>query len=74
MAEQLLFNDNNVHHLAYKCIIDWKPIWDMTTNKYKGFIMYQLRYYTEQETGRTRVDGAYRHMYDKYIKYYNHEK
>ena len=41
------------HRLAYKNVINYKPFWDKTTDNYKDFILWQLRYYTEKETGRS---------------------
>ncbi len=62
------------HRLAYKNVINFKQLWDKTTDKYKGFIMDQLQKYTKTETGRTVVDPPYRNLYDKYIKYYKNGK
>ena len=72
----IMHNDDKYksHRLAYKNVINYKPLWDLTTDKYKGFIMHQLQDYTKQETGRTTVDGPYRNLYNKYIKYFNHGK
>ena len=44
------------------------------TDRYKGFIMKDLQYYTEIETGCKNVSILYRNLYNKYIKYYNDEK
>ena len=74
MAEQLLFNDNNVHHLAYKCIIDWKPLWDLTTNRYKGFVMHHFKDYYEKETNMKLMDYYYLELYNIYINYYKDGK
>ena len=59
------------HRLALKNVINWKALWNKTTDKYKGAIMKQLQYYTEMETGRSVVDALYRNLYNKYIKYFN---
>ena len=62
------------HRLAYKNVINFKKLWDKTTDKYKGFVLYHLLYYTKTETGREVVDIPYRNLYNKYIKYYINEK
>ena len=56
------------HRLAYKNVINCKQLWDKTTDKYKGFVMSNLQYYTEKETGRTTVNILYLNLYNKYIK------
>jgi len=58
------------HRLAYKNVINYKDLWNKTTDRYKGFNMIQLRNYTESETGRTKVDPLYRNLYNKYYKKY----
>ena len=62
------------HRLAYKNVINFKQLWDKTTDKYKGFVLYHLLHYTNTETGRKVVDIPYRNLYNKYIKYYINEK
>jgi len=57
------------HRLAYKNVINYKSLWNNTTNKYKGFNMKRLRDYTERETGRKTVDPLYRNLFNKYSKY-----
>lgn len=54
------------HRLAYKNVINFKALWDKTTDAYKGFNMRQLRFYTEKETGRKNVDPLYQNLYNKY--------
>ena len=56
------------HRLAYKNVINWKPFWNKTTNKYKRFCLFQLRNYTQKETGRSQVDPLYRNLYNRYAK------
>lgn len=58
------------HRLAYKNVINYKALWNNTTDRYKGFNMLQLRNYTERETGRTKVDPLYMNLYNKYSKKY----
>ncbi len=57
------------HRLAYKNVINYKALWDKTTDSYKGFNVTQLLKYTKSETGRTQVDPIYRNLYKKYAKY-----
>ncbi len=59
----------NSHRLAYKNVINHKPLWNKTTDSYKGFVVRQLLKYTTKETGRSMVDPPYRFLFDKY-KYY----
>src|SRR5699024_3267682 len=54
------------HRLAYKNVINFKSLWNNTTDKYKGFNMQRLRDYTERETGRKTVDPLYRNLFNKY--------
>ena len=54
------------HRLAYKNVINYKGLWDKTTDGYKGFNMRTLLKYTKSETGRTKVDPLYRNLYKKY--------
>ncbi len=55
------------HRLAYKNVINFKPLWDKTTPSYKKFVLKQLKYYTEKETGRSLVDKPYRYSYKIYV-------
>ncbi len=56
----------NSHRLAYKNVINYKALWNKTTDAYKGFNMRTLLRYTKSETGRTKVDLLYRNLYKKY--------
>ncbi len=56
------------HRLAYKNVINWKPFWDKTTDRYKFFCLWQLQYYTKKETGRSQVDPIYRNLFNRYVK------
>lgn len=56
------------HRLAYKNVVNYKPLWNKTTDKYKKFNLIKLRKYTYEETGRDNVDGKYRRLYNKYVK------
>lgn len=58
------------HRLAYKNVINYSPLWDMTTDKYKGFILDKFQYYSEQETGNRYISLFYMNLYNKFIKYY----
>ena len=58
------------HRLAYKNVINYKPLWNKTTDAYKGFVVRRLLEYTKRETGRTKVDPPYRYSYNKYRDYY----
>lgn len=58
------------HRLAYKNVINYKPLWNKTTDAYKGFVVRRLLEYTKKETGRTNVDPPYRYSYNKYRDYY----
>ena len=57
------------HRLAYKNVINYKALWDKTTDTYKGFNLNRLAELTKDETGRTRVDPLYRNLFNKYHKY-----
>ena len=57
------------HRLAYKNVINYKPLWDKTTDNYKRFNLRQLLKYTTKETKRTNVDSPYRNIYNKYMNY-----
>ena len=57
------------HRLAYKNVINHKPLWNNTTDSYKGFIVRQLLKYTILETDRSMVDLLYRNLFDKYKNY-----
>lgn len=67
-----LDEDKN-HRFAYKNVIDYAPLWELTTNRYKGFILSQFLSYTEQETGRNFIPLYYMYLYDKYTRYYRNE-
>lgn len=56
----------NSHRLAYKNVINFKSLWNKTTDDYKGFNVRQLLNYTKSETGQTQVDPLYRSLYNKY--------
>ena len=56
------------HRLAYKNVINYKALWNNTTDAYKKFNISQLLKYTSIETGRNQVDPPYRNLYKKYIK------
>ena len=56
------------HRLAYKNVVNFKPLWEKTTPSYKKFVLKQLKYYTEKETGRSVVDKPYRFQFNKYCK------
>jgi len=61
-------DDIKSHRLAYKNVINFKKLWDRTTDNYKRFNLEGLRHYTEKETGRKTVDPLYRNLYKKYVK------
>ena len=67
-------NETKTHRFAYQNVINYKELWGKVTDRYKGFIMKDLQYYTEIETGCKNVSILYRNLYNKYIKYYNDEK
>ena len=57
----------NSHRLAYKNVINYKQLWEGTTDAYKKFNLAELRRFTQIETGRTTVDPPYRRLYNKYV-------
>ncbi len=61
------------HRLAYKNVINYKSLWNKTTDGYKGFNMRGLRRYTIDEANgkKTQVDPLYRNLYKKYHKKYD---
>lgn len=66
----------NIMYIAHKkkngnintILINYKPLWDKTTDDYKSFNLKMLLYYTKKETGRNIVDRPYRQLYNKYCK------
>lgn len=58
------------HRLAYKNVINYKDLWDKTTEAYKGFNVRALQKYTREETTRKQVDPLYRELFKKYHKKY----
>ena len=56
------------HRLAYKNVINYKGLWDKTTDNYKAFIMQELFKYTIKETNRKSLDSQYLGLYNKYHK------
>ena len=56
------------HRLAYKNVINFKRLWNKTTDKYKKFNLDRLLDYTKSETGKNIVDKPYRRLYNKYSK------
>ncbi len=63
-------DDMSSHRLAYKNVINFKLLWNNTTDAYKGFNMRSLQEYTKIETGRIQVDLPYRKLYNKYYNKY----
>ena len=61
-------DDIKSHRLAYKNVINFKRLWNGTTDNYKRFNLQSLRFYTEKETGRKKVDPLYRNLYKRYVK------
>jgi len=61
------------HRLAYKNVINFKSLWNNTTDGYKGFNMRGLLKYTKSESNnrKTQVDPLYRNLYKKYHKKYD---
>lgn len=56
------------HRLAYKNVINFKPLWNKTTDNYKKFNLKNLQRYTQDETGRSIVDKPYRMLYKLYCE------
>ena len=56
------------HRLAYKNVINYKALWNNTTDQYKSFYLKELLIYTKSETGRTKIDPPYRNLYKKYVE------
>lgn len=56
------------HRLAYKNVINFKPLWDKTTDNYKKFNLKNLLKYTQDETSRSIVDKPYRRLYELFCK------
>ena len=56
------------HRLAYKNVINFKPLWNKTTDNYKKFNLKNLQRYTQDETGRSIVDKPYRRLYKLYCE------
>ncbi len=61
-------NKYKSHRLAYKNVINFKQLWNKTTDKYKKFNLDRLLDYTKSETGKNIVDKPYRRLYNKYSK------
>jgi len=64
-------NEMKSHRLAYQNVINFKELWNFTTDKYKGFNLQRLKDYTISESGGTKseVDPLYRNLFDKYSKF-----
>lgn len=58
------------HRLAYKNVINFKPLWDKTTGNYRGFNLEQLLEYTKNETGRNVVDKSYLRLFNSYKPFF----
>ena len=56
------------HRLAYQNVINYKKFWNKTTDKYKAFVLYQLKYYNFKENHKNSVPRLYRRLYKKYCK------
>ena len=56
------------HRLAYKNVINFNPLWDKTTDKFKEHNLINLLYYTIKETGREKLDKPYRNLFNIYVK------
>ncbi len=56
------------HRLAYKNVINFKQLWNKTTDDYKKFNLDRLLDYTKRETSKNVVDKPYRRLYNKYSK------
>jgi hypothetical protein len=54
------------HRLAYQNVINFKPLWNKTTDAYKGFVVRQLAYYTKVEIKQNTVLQPYRISYNKF--------
>ncbi|MGM9853921.1 MAG: hypothetical protein ACI30N_08155, partial [Muribaculaceae bacterium] len=61
-------DDMKSHRLAYKNVINFKRLWNNTTEEYKKFNLIKLQEYTQRETGRSTVDYLYQRLYRKYVK------
>jgi hypothetical protein len=57
----------NSHRLAYQNVINFKKLWNATTDDYKSFNMRGLLNYTRKETSRTQVSPLYRNLFKKYV-------
>lgn len=55
------------HRLAYKNVINFKKLWNNTTDSYKQFTLKQLLKHTKSETGRSQIDSKYRRLYKKFV-------
>lgn len=68
-------NKMGSHRLAYKNVINYKLLWDATTEDYKAYNLGALQDYTFRETGRLKVDKPYRRLYNLYYgKCFNNAK
>ena len=56
------------HRLAYQNVINYKKLWNKTTDKYKTFVLNQLKYYNYKENHKNSVPRLYRRLYKKYCK------
>ena len=59
-------NSKKSHRLAYQNVINYKALWNKTTENYKRFNLTWLQKYTSDETGRKQVAPLYRNLYKKY--------
>ena len=61
-------DDIKSHRLAYQNVINYKSLWDKTTDNYKKFNLQSFLNYTKRETRRSTVPPPYQRLYKKYIK------
>ena len=64
-------DDNRTHRFAYFNVINWKPLWDKTTDLYKRHVLTGLLHYVMEETGVNNTGLIYWNLYIDSVKSYN---
>ena len=57
--------DGNHRH-AYENVINFKNLWEKSTDSYKTFNLEMLKDYTRKELKRNKLSGRYQKLYDLY--------
>lgn len=48
-------NQNNTHRFAYQNVVNWEPLWNKTTDKYKSLVLNEFIWLTFAETNSINI-------------------